>query len=115
MLPVTGVMLQLTLASASLVAVTVTVCALAIGLGAVYRPFGSMLPVWGLMLQMYPAPPPVGENCVDPPAARLTVAGVTVIGAGLSWMVTESDLLGFRMLAAVIVTVCLLVIVAGAA
>src|ERR1035437_8916530 len=74
-----------------------------------------MLPVWGLMLQMYPAPPPVAENCVDPPAARLTVAGVTVIDAGLSWMVTEADLVGFWMEAAVMVTVCRLVIVAGGA
>src|ERR1035437_10584243 len=40
------------LASASLVAGTVSVCALAIGLGAVYRPFGAMLPRWGLMPQM---------------------------------------------------------------
>jgi len=53
-----------------------------------------MLPAWGLMLQMYPAPPPVAENWADPPAARLTVAGVTVIDCGLSWMMTEADLAG---------------------
>ena len=43
------------------------------------------------MLQTYPALPPLAENCVDPPAARLTVAGVTVMDDGMSWMVTEAD------------------------
>jgi hypothetical protein len=74
----------LTLESASLVAVTVIVVAEVTVAGAVYTPFPSMLPVCGLMLQMYPEPPPVAVNCAVPAGLSEIVAGVTVMEGGFS-------------------------------
>ena len=63
---------------------------------------------------MYPAPPPVAENCAEPPGATLTVAGVTVIDAGTSWIVTDADCVWSCWDVAVIVMLCRLVTVGGA-
>jgi len=74
----------LTEGSASLVAVTVTVVLDATVAGAVYNPLESIAPVAGLIVQTYPAPPPVAVNCALPPGLNEIVAGVTVIEGGFS-------------------------------
>jgi hypothetical protein len=102
--------------SAKLFAVSVTVCVVRIADGAVYNPF-TKDPTLGLRDQLTPVfnvPVTLALNWLEPPALRVIDAGESVMETGASVIVALADLVGSAMLVAFTVTVCWLLIEAGA-
>src|SRR5580698_6910589 len=91
-------------------AVTVTVCWTGSLLGAAYKPFWLMVPTAGVTDQatLVPAVNPSTENCCAAEAAKLTLAGLTLVdvrvGNASNCTVALAILLRSAKLVAVIVT-----------
>lgn len=104
--------------SAALVAVTVTVCWVATVEGAVYRPELSMVPVFGLTLQVTAVLlvfETIAAKCCGCDGARDTVDGVTLtVTVGFKVTVADALLVLSAALVAVTVTVCWLATELGA-
>ena len=105
--------------SAMLVAVTVTVWEPGIEAGAVYRPAEEIVPTDGLIDQVTAVllvPKTVAVNCCVPEGVKLTVDGLKdSVTAWRSVISAVAVFDGSAMLVAVIVTVCVVGAVLGAA
>ena len=98
--------------------VTVTVWVLVIEAGAVYKPAAVMLPTTGLsdhVMAVLEVPPTVAVYCWVWEAVRMAASGVNeMLTGGVRVTVALADLVGSATLVAFTVTVCGVVIVAGA-
>jgi hypothetical protein len=105
--------------SAMLAIARVTVCCKLMVAGAVYTPF-VIVPVWGARVHVTAvadagAPPIVTLNCADWPPVRVVEEGANAtLAAGVRVTVPLEVLVGSAELAAVTITVCWLLTVAGA-